>query len=163
MAISNSRIISTDNGIIKFRYKNYKKKDEVEEYEDLWEDTELPADEFIRRFLCHVVPPGYHRIRHYGFLGNGQKAKRREIWEELVFEEDCGLPEYNTDEDYDGVTCPECETGKMISVLVTDRFGRTVKGNYEFLAERTGEWEEFRKWQEEWEEPEEWAELCDTS
>ena len=163
VAISNSRIISIDNGIIKFRYKNYKKKDEAEEYEDLWEDTELPADEFIRRFLCHVVPPGYHRIRHYGFLGNGQKAKRQEIWEELVFEEDCGLPEYNTGEDYDGVTCPECETGKMIPVLVTDRFGRTVKGSYELLSERTGKWEEFRKRQEEWEEPEEWAEVCDTS
>jgi hypothetical protein len=60
VAISNHRIISTENGVIKFRYKDRRKKK--------WKTMSLDAMEFIRRFLQHVLPKGFVKIRHYGFL-----------------------------------------------------------------------------------------------
>ena len=44
----------------------------------------LPADEFIRRFLLHALPDGFHRIRHYGFLANGQRAARLAMCRQLL-------------------------------------------------------------------------------
>jgi hypothetical protein len=69
VAISNSRLISMEDGQIRFKYKNYKKKG-FKGYS--WEEITLPAEDFIRRFLMHVLPEGFHRIRHYGFLANGR-------------------------------------------------------------------------------------------
>lgn len=60
VAISNNRIKSIENGIIKFSYKDRKKKK--------WKLMALDAMEFIRRFLQHVLPRGFMKIRHYGFL-----------------------------------------------------------------------------------------------
>ena len=44
----------------------------------------LDADEFIRRFLIHVLPDGFHRIRYYGFLGNCHRARKLERCRELL-------------------------------------------------------------------------------
>jgi hypothetical protein len=134
VAISNSRIISIENGIVRFSFKNYKNKHKVENYKELWEETELPAEEFIRRFLYHILPPYFHRIRHYGFLSNGQKAKRQEIWEMLVLEEELKLPEIKT-ETYEGMPCPECENGKLIPIVVIDGSGRILKGSFSELSD----------------------------
>jgi len=60
VAISNNRIKSFENHTIKFQYKNRQKK--------TWKTMELDAMEFIRRFLQHVLPKGFMKIRHYGFL-----------------------------------------------------------------------------------------------
>lgn len=60
VAISNNRIRSIDNGAIKFLHKDREKKK--------WKITALDAIEFIRRFLQHVLPKGFMKIRHYGFL-----------------------------------------------------------------------------------------------
>ena len=70
VAISNRRLISLDeNGVI-FRYKDYR-RDGAERYRTMT----LTTDEFIRRFLLHVLPKGFHRIRHYGLLASaGRKA-----------------------------------------------------------------------------------------
>jgi len=63
IAISNYRIVSADNGFVVFSYKD--RKDGCKP-----KQCRLPALDFMRRFLQHVLPPGFVRIRHYGFLGN---------------------------------------------------------------------------------------------
>lgn len=69
VAISNSRLICMDDDSVTFRVKNYR-VDGPRRYTTMT----LAPDEFIRRFLIHVLPKGQHRIRHYGFLGNGRRA-----------------------------------------------------------------------------------------
>ena len=69
VAISNSRLISLDNLGVTFKWKDYRRKGR-----DRHKVMTLPAHEFIRRFLIHVLPSGFHRIRHYGLLANGGRA-----------------------------------------------------------------------------------------
>jgi hypothetical protein len=70
VAISNRRLISLDERGVTFRYKDYR-RDGAERYRTMT----LATDEFIRRFLLHVLPKGFHRIRHYGLLASaGRKA-----------------------------------------------------------------------------------------
>lgn len=63
VAISNSRLIRFDGQTVTFRYKDYRRCGA-----DRQQVMTLAADEFIRRFLLHVLPTGFHRIRHYGLL-----------------------------------------------------------------------------------------------
>lgn len=70
VAISNRRLIGFDEDQVTFRYKDYRRGGA-----DRQQVMTLPADEFIRRFLLHVLPRGFHRIRHYGLLaGSARKA-----------------------------------------------------------------------------------------
>jgi Putative transposase/Transposase zinc-binding domain len=70
VAISNNRLISADAKTVTFRWKDYRAKNG-----DRQKVMQLATDEFIRRFLIHVLPDGFHRIRHYGFLASaGRKA-----------------------------------------------------------------------------------------
>ena len=72
VAISNSRLISADATGVTFKYKDYRI-----DGPDRYKAMTLEPGEFIRRFLMHVLPKGFHRIRHYGLLANGG-AKRAE-------------------------------------------------------------------------------------
>ena len=63
VAISNRRLIAADDGAIAFRWKDYRVNGS-----DRWKTMRLHPHEFIRRFLMHVLPQGFHRIRHYGSL-----------------------------------------------------------------------------------------------
>jgi len=67
VAISNRRLISQDEAGVTFRYKDYRCDGDARH-----RTMTLSADEFIRRFLMHVLPKGFHRIRHYGLLATGQ-------------------------------------------------------------------------------------------
>ena len=69
VAISNSRLIRANASSVTFRVKDYR-IDGPGRYKTMT----LQAHEFIRRFLMHVLPKGQHRIRHYGFFGNGNRA-----------------------------------------------------------------------------------------
>jgi hypothetical protein len=70
VAIANGRLISADSETVAFRWKDYRIKSG-----DRQKVMRLSTDEFIRRFLIHVLPDGFHRIRHYGFLTSaGRKA-----------------------------------------------------------------------------------------
>jgi Putative transposase/Transposase zinc-binding domain len=69
VAISNRRLMSTDEKGVTFKYKDYRI-----ERPDRYKTMTLATDEFIRRFLIHVLPKGFHRIRHYGLLGNTNRA-----------------------------------------------------------------------------------------
>ncbi len=66
VAISNSRLIALDDKEVTFKWKDYRAKGG-----DLHKTMALPIFEFIRRFLLHVLPSGFHRIRQYGLLANG--------------------------------------------------------------------------------------------
>jgi len=70
VAISNRRLIALDERGVSFRYKDYRRNGQAR-----YRTMTLDADEFIRRFLLHVLPKGFHRIRHYGLLASaGCKA-----------------------------------------------------------------------------------------
>ncbi len=78
VAISNRRLIALDASGVTFRFKDYR-RDGAERYRTMT----LTTDEFIRRFLLHVLPRGFHRIRHYGLLASGTRrdslARAREL------------------------------------------------------------------------------------
>ena len=69
VAISNRRLVSADDGGIAFRWKDYRIEGPAR-----WKTMSLHPHEFIRRFLIHVLPKGFHRIRHYGLLANANRA-----------------------------------------------------------------------------------------
>jgi len=71
VAISNHRLVCADADTVAFRWKDYRIK-----RDDRMKVMRLPTDEFIRRFLIHVLPTGFHRIRHTGFLANGIRRDR---------------------------------------------------------------------------------------
>ena len=80
VAISNRRLISLDDAGVTFRFKDYR-RDGADRYRTMT----LTADEFIRRFLLHVLPKGFHRIRHYGLLANaGRRANVARVRELLA-------------------------------------------------------------------------------
>ncbi len=66
VAISNARLLSCDHGQVVFHYRDRAAG-------DIRKIATLPADEFLRRFLCHVLPSGFQRIRHYGLLASRKK------------------------------------------------------------------------------------------
>jgi hypothetical protein len=70
VAISNGRLLAMDERGITFRWKDYQVKDSTPG-KTRHKTMTLGADEFMRRFLLHVLPGGFHRIRHYGLLANG--------------------------------------------------------------------------------------------
>jgi len=70
-AISNARIISVTDGMVTFRWRDYRDNSRVKV-------MALTATEFIRRFLMHILPSGFMRIRHFGFLANNGKRERIE-------------------------------------------------------------------------------------
>ena len=70
VAISNSRLIALDHKGVTFKWKDYRAKGR-----DRQKVMTLAAGEFIRRFLSHVLPSGFHRIRHYGLFANGARAE----------------------------------------------------------------------------------------
>ena len=70
VAISNRRLVAADDGGVSFRWKDYRI-----EGPGRWKTMTLAPHEFIRRFLIHVLPKGFHRIRHYGLFANGNRAE----------------------------------------------------------------------------------------
>jgi Putative transposase/Transposase zinc-binding domain len=69
VAIANSRFVSIADGSVSFNWRDYR-------HGNAQKNMSLDADEFIRRFLLHSLPDGFHRIRHYGFLANGCRRAR---------------------------------------------------------------------------------------
>ena len=77
VAISNNRMVSMDDGKVRFRWKDYRDGSSQK-------IMTLEAGEFIRRFLIHVLPDGFHRIRYYGFLGNCHRVRKLALCRELL-------------------------------------------------------------------------------
>ncbi|MEJ8852509.1 IS91 family transposase [Variovorax rhizosphaerae] len=79
VAISNSRLVAMDQHGVTFRWKDYRSKGRTRR-----KTMTLDADEFMRRFLLHVLPGGFHRIRHYGLLANGNRRDQLACVRELL-------------------------------------------------------------------------------
>lgn len=125
VAISNQRLISVDDGNVTFRYKDYRRDTDA--------TMTLQATEFIRRFLLHVLPPSFHRIRHYGFLANRVREDRLALCRTLLpVSEPSALatetepPEFTGEPfecTHDAPLCPSCKQGRLsyIEDLQPDR------------------------------------------
>lgn len=77
VAIANSRLVELDHGQVSFTWKDYRQDGKTKM-------MTLSADEFIRRFLQHTVPSGFHRIRHIGFLANCHRAAKLALCRDLL-------------------------------------------------------------------------------
>jgi hypothetical protein len=120
-AISNNRVIAEKDGNIEFWFKNTKKKAR-------WETTSLPVMTFIERFLYHVLPKHFHRIRYYGFLANGKaKANIKSIRQDLAAK---SIQDTQPQEVEDiGMVCPSCNKGTMMTLLIIDGYGNILADN----------------------------------
>ena len=79
VAISNSRLLALDERGVSFRWKDYRAKGKTR-----YKAMTLSPEEFISRFLLHVLPSGLHRIRHYGLLANGCRKACLALARELL-------------------------------------------------------------------------------
>jgi hypothetical protein len=117
VAISNSRLIACDADGVRFRWKDYRHKERQRS-----KVMRLSVDEFIRRFLLHVLPDGFHRIRHYGLFGNGVRqanlARARAL---LAVAEKPPVDTPAPDAPIEPSRCCPCCGGRMI---LTERFAR---------------------------------------
>lgn len=77
VAIANSRLTRLANGAVDFTWKDYRHRGKTK-------TMTLPADEFMRRFLLHTIPDGFHRIRHLGFLANGHRTGKLALCRALL-------------------------------------------------------------------------------
>jgi Putative transposase/Transposase zinc-binding domain len=118
VAISNHRLTALEGGEVTFRWKDYAhgSKQKI---------MKLKAVEFIRRFLLHVLPTGFVRIRHYGFLANRVCRERLELCRTLlaaatplepVAAEPASEPEKAIERETAAYVCPACGEGRMIIV-----------------------------------------------
>ena len=101
VAISNRRIIKVENGRVYFKYKKQKS--------NRWRVTSLDLMEFIRRYLQHVLPPGFMKVRHYGFMNPNSSISLKEISALIGTAYGCNMVTHKADsapvfEQY----CPEC-------------------------------------------------------
>ena len=122
VAISNRRLVSLQDGHVRFRWKDYQAG-------GCMRVMTLTAHEFLRRFLLHVLPRGFHRIRHYGFLGNRCRRAKVERCRELI-----NAPTSHPSDAIARVDailpCPECGRGKMVFVrIVRSLTGLAVAGS----------------------------------
>jgi hypothetical protein len=118
VAISNNRLKELKDGQVTFAYKDYK-------HEHRQKLMTLSANEFLRRFLLHILPDGFQRIRHYGLFGNRHRAENLTRCRELLQVPAPVLPQ---DHDYrercrqltgqDLRQCPQCKKGQMVRIAV---------------------------------------------
>jgi hypothetical protein len=79
VAIGNSRLVELTDEHVRFRWKDYRANDRSKN-----KVMTLAAGEFMRRFLMHVLPNGFHRIRHYGLFANGRRVENLALCRELL-------------------------------------------------------------------------------
>jgi hypothetical protein len=77
VAISNRRLLALESGQVSFRWKDYRDHNRQK-------TMIVSASEFIRRFLQHALPPGFQRIRYYGFLANCHRAHKLDLCRQLL-------------------------------------------------------------------------------
>lgn len=109
IAISNSRILSFDGQNVTFRYRDYAAA-------NAQKTMTLAVDEFLRRFLLHVVPHRFVRIRYYGFMANRYRASNLTRARELLGDKPFALPHRDPVPDDREHPCPHCGKGSMREV-----------------------------------------------
>ncbi len=114
VAISNNRIIKVEKGEVTFKYRDYKDNKKMKE-------MTIKTEEFIRRFLLHILPPGFMKIRHYGILGNRNKKIKLVACKQLTKTKNCNSQELSTIEilkktlGVDFNLCPICKKGHLLN------------------------------------------------
>ena len=121
VAIANSRLQSIDGGQVTFTYKDYR-------HQHRQRTLTLVATEFIRRFMMHVLPNRFVRIRSFGFLANTHRQKQLRKIRELLDAPPPAIPTQENDEDPQNPTlptenqrCPHCKEGLMWPVDMAPR------------------------------------------
>jgi len=117
VAISNQRLVKIEDDQVFFTWKNYARANQVK-------TMALPAVEFIRRFLLHVLPSGFVRIRHYGWLANRHREEKLQQCRQLLqvevlrdpTDEAAKSPEEPVASAAPWERCPVCPHGRMIRV-----------------------------------------------
>jgi len=116
VALSNSRLVAMENGHVKFKYRDYKdqKKSKI---------MTLKVEDFLQRFVWHVLPERFHRIRHYGFLANGVavsscKSIKRILGNEGKLSEVVPVSPM--------ITCKKCKLGIMILLKLITQSGHMI-------------------------------------
>jgi hypothetical protein len=134
VAISNSRLIALDNDRVTFKVKDYRIEGAAR-----YKTMTLDVAEFIRRFLIHVLPKGFHRIRHYGLFANGCRAqslaRARELLAVTVHRADTDAPVQGDAQETNvlALPCPCCG-GRMI---IIETFERGCQPHYRPSASST--------------------------
>ena len=117
VAITNNRIISIESGRVTFSYCDRSDDDKIKE-------LSVTAEEFIRRFLLHILPGGFMKIRYYGFLAHANKKESIPLLRQLI-NPDAEIVEKLTETveemmlrltGVDLSLCPECGKGKMVHI-----------------------------------------------
>ena len=116
VAITNHRLLSDTDGEISFSYKDYNSADPQRQRK-----MTLGADEFIRRFLLHAIPPGFQRIRHYGLYANRKRESNLKLCRKLLDVSCLDLLPTSTQTQQvlsqiveAAATCPKCKVGMML-------------------------------------------------
>jgi len=111
VAISNARLQDMSDGQVTFRYKDY-----ADDHKQ--KTMTLSADEFLRRFMQHVLPKGFVKVRHYGLLANRQRAERLEQCRRLLAAANVGaVPPSSAEVTVEAVEphcCPKCGGKRLI-------------------------------------------------
>lgn len=120
VAISNNRILSLENDVVSFQWKDYR--------DGILKVMQLPAIKFMRRFLQHILPIGYYKIRYFGILASiNFKTKLLKCYQLLRLS--LKIPDYQNLPTIellsiilgkDLVLCPHCHKGRMVSSAESD-------------------------------------------
>ncbi|HEY6372933.1 MAG TPA: IS91 family transposase [Candidatus Sulfotelmatobacter sp.] len=121
VAICNHRLLDIDNDQVRFQWKDYRDGGQTK-------TMTLSAEEFIRRFLLHVLPDGFQRIRYYGLLGNRYRKEKLDQCRRLLGMRSPAEPAHSAEKDYrdryEELTgdslhqCPQCKLGRMLVVKI---------------------------------------------
>src|ERR1700675_3183356 len=113
VAISNQRLLALDQRGVTFRWKDYRATGKTR-----YKAMTLSADEFMRRFLLHVLPSGLHRIRHYGLLANARRrehlARARQLLHVVLTATESHPPEAAAANIAPTFVCPHCRAAMMV-------------------------------------------------
>jgi hypothetical protein len=117
VAISNYRLLGIEGGKVHFYWKDYADGNQQK-------TMTLEGVEFIRRFLLHVVPSGFMRIRHFGFLAHGHRAEKLQLCRRLLNvgqtpDTEPAIDHRTTEEAVD--VCPACKEGRMVIIETFER------------------------------------------
>ncbi len=119
VAISNERLLGLQDGQVSFRWKDYRQPQKPK-------TMTVSAEEFIRRFLLHALPPGFRRIRYYGLMANCHRANKLQLCRQLLAAPLTDLLPRPTDyrDFYAALTgqnlrlCPKCGIGTMVRIQI---------------------------------------------
>jgi hypothetical protein len=117
IAIANSRILSLEDGKVTFRYQESDTR--------RWKTMTLTAEEFLRRYLQHVLPEGFHKVRYFGLWSPANRKKLKEVQQQLAAtqQEEQAAPIAATSR-----MCPCCKKGVMVVIEVLPRRARSPPG-----------------------------------